>query len=354
MPREGNIVLPGRTVTVRRRWLNGRVPTPSVPLVHPVHRFAHHEIDFRRRIVTMAVVNRTPDSFYDDGAGAVLEDALAQAHAAADAGAEWVDVGGVPFAPGAELDPAEEAARVVPLIAALRSGDGAGSSEASRRLILSADTFQPAVAEAALAAGADVVNDTTGLFHADLGRVVAAAGAHLVVTHSLAHVRGPRAVVPRPTYGDVVREVRDHLRRTVDRAVALGVPEERIIVDPGHDLNKNTRHTLEITRRLDEIATLGLPVLAAVSNKDFIGESLGRHRHERLPGSLAAAAACVYGGARILRMHDADASVSAARMLECVFGWRQPARLVHNMGAENPPPDRSTLAGHRAHRGGRA
>ena len=93
MPREGNIVLPGRTVTVRRRWLNGRVPTPSVPLVHPVHRFAHHEIDFRRRIVTMAVVNRTPDSFYDDGAGAVLEDALAQAHAAADAGAEWVDVG---------------------------------------------------------------------------------------------------------------------------------------------------------------------------------------------------------------------------------------------------------------------
>ena len=108
---------------------------------------------------------------------------------------------------------------------------------------------------------------------------------------SLAHVRGPRAVVPRPTYGDVVREVRDHLRRTVDRAVALGVPEERIIVDPGHDLNKNTRHTLEITRRLDEIATLGLPVLAAVSNKDFIGESLDRHRHERLPGSLAAAAA---------------------------------------------------------------
>ena len=125
-------------------------------------------------------------------------------------------------------------------------------------------------------------------------------------------------------------------------------------MDPGHDLNKNTRHTLEITRRLDEIAALGLPVLAAVSNKDFIGESLDRHRHERLPGSLAAAAACVYGGARILRMHDADASVSAARMLECVFGWREPARLVHNMGAENPPPDRSTLAGHRAHRGGRA
>ena len=81
MPREGNIVLPGRTVTVRCRWLNGRVPTPSVPLVHPVHRFAHHEIDFRRRIVTMAVVNRTPDSFYDDGAGAVLEDARAAGQA---------------------------------------------------------------------------------------------------------------------------------------------------------------------------------------------------------------------------------------------------------------------------------
>lgn len=321
----------------------------ELTLRHPVRRFARREVDFRRRILTMAVVNRTPDSFYDDGAAFALEAAVDQARAAAEAGAEWVDVGGVPFAPGTALDPGEEARRVVPLIAALR-GEAAEHSEAVAGLILSADTFEPAVAEAAIAAGADVVNDTSGLVHADLGRVVAASQAHLVLTHSLAHVHGPRAVVPRPRYGDVVAEVREHLLRTVERAVALGVPEERIIVDPGHDLNKNTLHTLEITRRLDEIAALGLPLLAAVSNKDFIGESLDQHRHERLAGSLAAAVACVHGGARILRMHDAAASVSAARLLECVFGWREPARLVHNMGEANPAPDRTSLAEHRAGR----
>ncbi|UBH23591.1 dihydropteroate synthase [Micrococcus porci] len=320
------------------------MPTPSVPLAHPVHRFAHHEIDFRRRIVTMAVVNRTPDSFFDDGAGFAFDAALAQVHTAADAGAEWVDVGGVPFAPGRELDPAEEAARVAPFVAAVRAGRGEGASEAARRLILSADTFQPAVAEAAIDAGADVVNDTTGLYYPDLGRVVAASNAHLVVTHSLAHVSGPRTVVPRPRYDDVVAEVREHLLRTVDRAVALGVPEERIIVDPGHDLNKTTVHTLEVTRRLDEIADLGFPVLAAVSNKDFIGESLDRHRHDRLAGTLASAAFCALAGARILRMHDADASVSTAHMLECILGWREPLLAVHNTGDVNPAADRTTPA----------
>ena len=185
-----------------------------------------------------------------------------------------------------------------------------------------------AAAEAALAAGADVVNDTTGLFHADLGRVVAAAGAHLVVTHSLAHVRGPRAVVPRPTYGDVVTEVRDHLRRTVDRAVALGVPEERIIVDPGHDLNKNTRHTLEITRRLDEIATLGLPVLAAVSNKDFIGETLDLDADDRLEGTLAATAVAAWLGTYVFRAHDVRATRRVVDMVASIRGDRPPALAV--------------------------
>lgn len=263
-------------------------------------------------------------------------------------------MGGVPFAPGAPLDPAEEAARVVPLFAALRAGEGEGASEASRRLILSVDTFQPSVAEAAIAAGADVVNDTTSLADPDLGRVVAASDAHLVVTHSLAHRHGPRVAVPRPRYGDVVADVREHLTRTVDTAVSLGVPEERILVDPGHDLDKTTVHSLELTRRLDEIAALGLPVLAAVSNKDVIGESLDQHRHERLAGSLAAAVCCALGGARVLRMHDAAEAVSAARMVECVLGWRAPARAVHNTGESNPAPARTTLAEHRARLVGRA
>lgn len=103
------------------------------------------------------------------------------------------------------------------------------------------------------------------------------------------------------------------------------------MIDPGHDLNKNTRHSLELTRRLPEIADLGLPLLAAVSNKDFVGESTGLAKPERLAPSLAAASACVLGGARVLRMHDVAASVAAARMLEAVLGLREPEELRHNV-----------------------
>jgi len=324
--------------------LNVRVPFCVPALQHPVHRFAHVEVDFRTRVLVMAVVNRTPDSFYDAGATFAFDAAVDAARAAAADGAEWLDVGGVPFAPGEELDPAEEAERVAPLIAALRVGDGSvrGGAEAARAIV-SADTFQPAVAAAALEAGADVVNDTSGLYYPDLGRITAEHGAHLVVTHSLAHRTGPRTVVPRPQYDDVVAEVRDHLLRTVDRAVSLGVAPERIIVDPGHDLNKTTVHSLELTRRLDEIADLGFPVLAAVSNKDFVGESLDRPKSQRLAGSLAAAVACVAGGARILRMHQVRPSVDAARMVECLAGWREPALALHNTGEVNAEPDRSAV-----------
>lgn len=325
--------------------MNVRVPFPVPALQHPVHRFARTEVDFRTRVLVMAVVNRTPDSFYDAGATFTFDAAVDAARAAAADGAQWLDVGGVPFAPGAELDPAEEAERVAPLIAALRAGDEGvrGGAEAARA-ILSADTFQPAVAAAALEAGADVVNDTSGLYYPDLGRIAAEHGAHLVVTHSLAHLTGPRTVVPRPHYTDVVAEVREQLLRTVDRAVALGVAPEKIIVDPGHDLNKTTVHTLEVTHRLDEIAALGFPVLAAVSNKDFVGESLDRPKSRRLAGSLAAAVACVAGGARILRMHQVRPAVDAARMVECIAGWREPLLAEHNTGAVNADPDRGAVA----------
>jgi dihydropteroate synthase len=125
--------------------------------------------------------------------------------------------------------------------------------------------------------------------------------------------------------------VRDFLADRVELAVSLGVPEERIVVDPGHDLNKNTRHSLELTRRLSEIAELGLPVLAAVSNKDFVGEATGLAKPDRLAPSLAAATICVLGGARILRMHDVSAAVGAARMIEVILGFREPAYLKHNL-----------------------
>lgn len=304
-------------------------PPPSVPYLpgfrHAVHTFGARTLDFDRQVALMAVINRTPDSFYDRGATFALQAAVdASLQAVAD-GADWVDIGGAPFSPGHPIPAAEEIDRIVPVISAVR---------AASDVIISADTFLPEVARAALAAGATVVNDTTGLRDPDMAAVVAEAGAHLVITHSLA---APRTVYPRPTYDDVVREVADFLLRKVDDAVRLGIPEDRILLDPGHDLNKNTLHSLEITRRFAEIAGLGFPTLAAVSNKDFIGETLDRPKAERVEGSLAAAVICILGGARVVRMHNVAASRAAIVLTEAVLGWRQPAYLKHNMGEANEP-----------------
>lgn len=288
-------------------------------LTTPVRRIGRRTFDFDRQIAVMAIVNRTPDSFFDQGATFALDSAVAAAVRAADDGADWVDIGGVPFAPGPELPAAEEANRVVPVVAAL-----AEQSD----VVISVDTFRADVAESAIAAGAGVINDTTGLADPRLADVVADSDATLVLTHSLA---APRQPYPRPQYADVTREVLDRLRSRVDLALSRGIPESRLIVDPGHDLNKNTAQTLEITRRFAEFTTLGLPVLAAVSNKDFIGESLGRDKPERLAGSLAAATACALFGARIVRMHAVRESIDALRMVEAILGWREPVNPVHNL-----------------------
>nr|WP_223269392.1 dihydropteroate synthase [Frigoribacterium sp. ACAM 257] len=299
--------------------------TPSVPvfiappLRIPVRSVGRRTYDFSRQVAVMAVVNRTPDSFFDQGRTFALDAAVQAAVDAAEAGADWVDIGGVPFAPGPELSAADELDRVLPVVQALA---------AVSDVVISVDTFRPEVAAAVIEAGAGVVNDTTGLHDPRLADVVADSGATLVVTHSLAAPRRPH---PRPHYDDVAREVVELLARRVDVALAHGVREEQIIVDPGHDLNKTTVHTLELTRRLGEVAALGHPVLAAVSNKDFVGESLDREKPDRLAGSLAAAVASVFLGARIVRMHDAPAAVDAARMVEAILGWRRPVHAVHNV-----------------------
>ena len=280
---------------------------------HPVRRIAGRDVDFRRTIAVMAVVNRTPDSFYDRGATFGLDAAVAAGRHAVEQGAAWIDIGGAKFGPGPAIPVAEEIDRVVPVVEALA---GAGAA-------LSVDTFH-----AAIAAGAHVINDTTGVHDPALADVVAASDATLVITHSRAE---PRQWFPRPQYDDVVAEVAAFLEERTALAVAHGVPEERIVLDPGHDLNKNTRHSLELTRRFGELTRLGFPLVAAVSNKDFVGEALDRPREERLAGSLAAAVFSVAQGARILRMHNVPESVDAARMVEAIMGWREPARLQHNV-----------------------
>ncbi|WP_353828993.1 dihydropteroate synthase [Agromyces sp. SYSU T0242] len=269
----------------------------------------------------MAIVNRTPDSFYDRGETFALDRAVEAARAAIDAGADWIDIGGAKFAPGPPVPVDEEADRVVPVVAAL----------ADSGAVISVDTFHPEVARRAIDAGAHVINDTTGIHDPAMADVVAASEATIVVTHSLA---APRTPHPSPRYGDVVAEVAAFLRERVDLARARGVPEERIVIDPGHDLNKNTLHSLELTRRLDEVAGVGPPLLVALSNKDFVGESLGRRdRRDRVAGSVAAAVYCIGKGARILRVHNVRESVDAVRMVEAIEGWREPAFLEHNMGS---------------------
>ena len=280
-------------------------------------RIGGREFDFARRVAVMAIVNRTPDSFHDRGRTFALGHALDAVRAAAEQGADWIDVGGVPFAPGPEVTLAEELDRVLPVV------------EAARELaVVSVDTYRPEVAREAIAAGAGVINDTSGLRDPAMADAVAGTDATLVITHSLA---APRTLHPSPRYDDVTAEVTAFLRERLKIALDRGVRPGQIVVDPGHDLNKNTLHSLELTRRLDEITALGYPTLAAVSNKDFIGETLDRPQRERLAGTLAAVVFCVLRGARIVRVHDVRASVEAVRMTEAMLGWREPAYTRHNV-----------------------
>jgi dihydropteroate synthase len=282
-------------------------------------RIGGRDFDFEQQVAVMAVVNRTPDSFFDRGATFALERAVERALAAADLGADWIDVGGVPFGRGPAVSLEEELDRVVPVVEAVRA-ERPG-------VVVSVDTHRAAVAEAAIAAGAAVVNDTSGLGDADMARVIADGDAHVVITHS---VGPPRAEKPAARFDDVVGDVRAFLQQRIRRAEEAGVPRERIIIDPGHDLDKNTLHSLELTRRLGELGEIGLPMLVAVSNKDFVGESIDRPKEQRLAGSLAAMTACILAGARIVRMHDVASTVDAVRMTEAILGMRAPARLEHN------------------------
>lgn len=292
----------------------------SYPVQACLNGVVFDRLHLDHHVAVMAIVNRTRDSFFDAGRTFELAPALEAALAAAEAGAEIVDIGGVPFSPDArEVSEAEEIDLIVPFVEAVT---------AHSRVLISVDTFRSRVAAAAIDAGAAIINDTSGLADPDLAPLAARSGAGLVVTHSLA---APRTHLPRPHYDDVVTEVRDHLADRVARAEAAGVQRRQIVVDPGPDLNKNTRHTLDLLGGFDRFAALGFPVLAACSNKDFIGETLDRPTQQRLPGSLAAAAWCIERGARILRVHDVAAHIDLARMMEALLGWRAPAHLRHNM-----------------------
>lgn len=250
------------------------------------------------RHAIMAVVNRTPDSFFDRGAtygfGAAL-DAVGRAVAA---GADIVDIGGVKAGPGADVGVAEELRRVVDLVAAVR--------ERYPDVVISVDTWRAEVGEAVARAGADLLNDTWGGPDPRLAEVAAAHGVGLVCAH--AGGLTPRTRPHRIGYGDVVADVVARVTAGAERAVSLGVRRDAILIDPAHDFGKNTRQSLEITRRLGELTATGWPVLVAVSNKDFIGETLGRPVGGRGVGTMAVLGVSALLGARVFRVHDVPAA----------------------------------------------
>lgn len=278
-------------------------------------------LDLGAAVAVMGIVNRTPDSFYDRGATYDLGPALDHAHRLVAEGADLIDVGGVKGGPGPPVSVDEEIERVVPLIEALRPD--------VPKTLLSVDTFRAPVARAAVAAGADLVNDVTGLSDPDVLEVVRDTGAGYVAMH---HGGRPRTRPFRVGYHpDVTAAVIAHCRELTDRFLEAGVPPTRLVVDPGHDFQKTTYHSLELTRRLPEIAALGFPLLVALSNKDFIGETLDVGLTGRVDGSIAAAVFAMLRGANILRVHEVRRTVEAVRMTEALLGWRRPAAAVRGL-----------------------
>lgn len=274
--------------------------------------------------VVMAVVNRTPDSFYAsaryDERGA--QDAIRRA--AAD-GALIVDLGGVRAGRGPAVSPEEEIARIVPLVAWVRS--------AQPDLLVSVDTWRAEVAGAAADAGADLVNDTWAGHDPRLVEVAAGRGLGVVVSHTGG--AEPRTDPFRVQYGDgldgVVDDVLATLMAGARRAVALGIDPASVLVDPTHDFGKNTWHSLHLLRRTEALVGLGHPVLMALSRKDFVGETLGLPADERLEGTLAATAVAAWLGARVFRAHDVAATRRVLDMVASVRGERAPATAVRGL-----------------------
>ncbi|WP_406074749.1 dihydropteroate synthase [Micromonospora sp. NBC_01638] len=272
-------------------------------------------------LVVMAIINRTPDSFFDRGATFAADSALRAVERAVDEGAAIIDIGGVKAGPGVEVDVTEEIRRTVGTIAAVRA--------AFPEVVISIDTWRAEVATEAVAAGADLLNDTWSGADPTLARVAARTGAGLVCSHAGGLV--PRTRPHRAAFEDVVADVVATVTGLAERAVAAGVRPDGILIDPAHDFGKNTRHSLEITRRLDELTGTGWPVLVALSNKDFIGETLDLPVAERLEGTLAATAVSAWLGARVFRAHQVGPTRRVLDMVASIRGDRPPAATRRGM-----------------------
>jgi dihydropteroate synthase len=256
----------------------------------------------------MGVVNVTPDSFSDGGRYLDADAAIAHGEELARDGAEILDIGGESTRPGAvEVDAEEELRRTEPVVAALAG-----------RAAVSIDTSKTAVAEAALDAGASIVNDVTALRRdPEMAALCADRGAGLVLMHMPG---SPRTMQDNPSYRDVVDEIKAFLAERVEAAIAAGVEEERIWLDPGIGFGKTVEHNLELLRRLAELRGLGRPLVIGTSRKSFIGRIDGSEVDERLGGSIASSVLAAAEGADVLRVHDVAETAQAMRVAEAILG----------------------------------
>lgn len=277
--------------------------------------YTEHWTDWRAQVpAIMGIVNRTPDSFYDKGATFTDDAALARVDAIVAAGASIIDVGGVKAGPGEEVTPEMEIERVVPLIKAVH--------ERYPEVTVSVDTWRAAVAEHAIAAGAGLINDTWAGADPELVEV---AGAHHV-GYVCSHTGGaiPRTRPHRVHYDDVVADVITETTALAERAVTCGVPEDLVFIDPTHDFGKNTFHSIELLRRVDELVATGWPVLMALSNKDFVGETLNQPLEKRVNGTLAATAWCAARGVAAFRVHEVEHTADVLKMTAAIQGELAP------------------------------
>lgn len=277
--------------------------------------------------VVMAIVNRTPDSFYAAGRAPDEDAGRAAVDRAVAAGAEIVDIGGVRAGHGPEVDVAEECRRVVGLVAwTVRHHPG---------IAVSVDTWRAPVARAVCDAGAHLLNDTWAGWDPEIARVAAEYGVGLVCSHTGgATPRTDPFRVRYPGRGPdaVVDDVVDRLRRAAAAAVELGVDARSVLVDPTHDFGKNSWHSLALLRHTGRLAALGHPVLMALSRKDFVGETLAEDDPaDRLPGTLAASAVAAWSGACVFRAHDVAATRQVLDMVAAIRGELAPARAVRGL-----------------------
>jgi dihydropteroate synthase len=269
------------------------------------------------RTYLMGVLNVTPDSFSDGGQFNSVETALAQAHRLVESGADILDIGGQSTRPGAEtISVQEELDRVIPVIEAFRQSAGTGALTTP----ISIDTNRAQVADAAIAAGADLINDVSGgTLEPDILQVVARGQVPII----LMHMRGtPQTMQQFTDYDDLIGEILGALQSQIDAAIAQGIPKHHIALDPGIGFAKCYEHNIEILRRAQEFRTLGCPVLIGPSRKSFIGHILDQpDPQQRVWGTAAACCAAIAGHADLLRVHDVAAMRDVCRVADAI--WRQ-------------------------------